>query len=63
MTGLTHRQTEILDIARAVMVEDLARRLEVSAQTISKDLNDLCDHRSRKRIHGGAGKAAPGKRT
>ena len=57
MTGLTHRQSEILNIARAfgrVMVEDLARRFEVSAQTIRKDLNDLCDHRSLTRIHGGA---------
>jgi len=34
------------------MVEDLARRFEVSAQTIRKDLNDLCDHRSLTRIHG-----------
>ena len=36
MAGLSHRQTEILNIARAsgrVMVEDLARRFEVSAQT------------------------------
>ena len=57
VTGLTHRQNEILNIARAfgrVMVEDLARRFEVSAQTIRKDLNDLCDHRSLTRIHGGA---------
>src|ERR1700675_1753928 len=57
MTGLTHRQSEILNIARAfgrVMVEDPARRFEVSAQTIRKDLNDLCDHRSLTRIHGGA---------
>jgi DeoR family glycerol-3-phosphate regulon repressor len=55
--GLSHRQTEILNIARAfgrVMVEDLARRFEVSAQTIRKDLNDLCDQRSLTRIHGGA---------
>src|SRR3978361_1145416 len=36
------------------MVEDLARRFEVSAQTIRKDLNDLVDHRSLTRIHGGA---------
>src|SRR5215217_2686095 len=36
------------------MVEDLARRFEVSAQTIRKDLNDLCDQRSLTRIHGGA---------
>src|SRR4030081_3221646 len=57
VTGLTHRQSEILNIARAfgrVTVEDLARRFEVSAQTIRKDLNDLCDHRSLTRIHGGA---------
>ena len=57
VAGLTHRQTEILNIARAsgrVMVEDLARRFEVSAQTIRKDLNDLCEHRLLTRIHGGA---------
>jgi DeoR family transcriptional regulator, glycerol-3-phosphate regulon repressor len=57
VTGLSHRQTEILNIARAtgrVMVDDLVRRFEVSAQTIRKDLNDLCDHRSMTRIHGGA---------
>ena len=57
MTGLTHRQAEILNIARAsgrVMVEELARRFEVSAQTIRKDLNDLCERRSLTRIHGGA---------
>src|ERR1700712_2149019 len=57
MAGLSNRQTEILNIARAsgrVIVEDLARRFEVSAQTIRKDLNDLCDQRSLTRIHGGA---------
>ena len=57
MAILSHRQTEILNIARAsgrVMVEDLARRFEVSAQTIRKDLNDLCEQRSLMRIHGGA---------
>jgi len=35
------------------MVEDLARRFEVSAADHSQDLNDLCDHRSLTRIHGG----------
>src|SRR5258708_11893782 len=35
------------------MVEDLARRFEVSAQTIRKDLNDLCEQRVLTRIHGG----------
>jgi DeoR family glycerol-3-phosphate regulon repressor len=57
VTGLSHRQTEIINLARAtgrVMVDDLVRRFEVSAQTIRKDLNDLCDHRSLTRIHGGA---------
>ena len=57
MAGLSHRQNEILNIARAsgrVLVEDLARRFEVSAQTIRKDLNDLCEQRALTRIHGGA---------
>ena len=57
VTGLTHRQSEILTIARSigrVTVEDLSRRFEVSAQTIRKDLNDLCDRRSMTRVHGGA---------
>src|SRR5919107_2523963 len=57
VAGLTHRQSEILNIARAfgrVMVEDLARRFEVSAQTIRKDLNELCERRSLTRVHGGA---------
>ena len=57
MPGLSHRQTEILNLARAsgrVMVEELARRFEVSAQTIRKDLNDLCEQRALTRIHGGA---------
>lgn len=57
MTALSHRQSEILNTARAqgrVMVDDLVRRFEVSAQTIRKDLNDLCDQRVLTRIHGGA---------
>ncbi len=57
MAVLSQRQTDILNIARAsgrVMVEELARRFEVSAQTIRKDLNDLCEQRALTRIHGGA---------
>ena len=57
VTELTPRQSDILNIARSsgrVTVEDLARRFEVSAQTIRKDLNDLCDRRSMTRVHGGA---------
>jgi DeoR family glycerol-3-phosphate regulon repressor len=57
MVELTNRQFDILNIARSsgrVTVEDLTRRFEVSAQTIRKDLNDLCDRRSLTRVHGGA---------
>ena len=42
---IPQRQTEILNIARTlgrVTVEDLSRRFEVAAQTIRKDLNELC---------------------
>lgn len=51
------RQSQILQLAKEigrVSVEDLAIRFEVSAQTIRKDLNDLCDRRFLSRIHGGA---------
>jgi DeoR family glycerol-3-phosphate regulon repressor len=54
---IPYRQSEILNIARSigrVTVDDLARRFDVSAQTIRKDLNDLCERRSLTRIHGGA---------
>ena len=57
MAGLSHRQTEILNIARAfgrVMVEDLAKRFEVSAQTIRKDLILLERQGLLRRVHGGA---------
>jgi DeoR family glycerol-3-phosphate regulon repressor len=37
-----------------VVVEDLARRFEVSPQTVRKDLNELCDKRVLQRVHGGA---------
>ncbi len=51
------RQAEIVTLARdhgRVMVDDLARRFDVSPQTVRKDLNDLCDRRVLMRIHGGA---------
>lgn len=57
MVDFTSRQSEIVDLARSsgrVTVEDLARRFEVSAQTIRKDLNELCDRRLLTRVHGGA---------
>ncbi len=57
MLDFTNRQSEIIDLARSsgrVTVEDLARRFEVSPQTIRKDLNELCDGRVLTRVHGGA---------
>jgi DeoR family transcriptional regulator, glycerol-3-phosphate regulon repressor len=57
MLDLTSRQSEIIALARTsgrVTVEDLARRFEVSSQTIRKDLNELCDRRVLSRVHGGA---------
>jgi len=54
---VTARQQTILALARAagrVAVDDLAIRFEVSAQTIRKDLNDLCDRGLLARSHGGA---------
>jgi DeoR family transcriptional regulator, glycerol-3-phosphate regulon repressor len=57
MLDFTSRQSEIIDLARSsgrVTVEDLARRFEVSPQTIRKDLNELCDRRVLSRVHGGA---------
>lgn len=57
METITSRQREIVTLARTqgrVNVEDLAARYEVSAQTIRKDLNLLCDQRILLRIHGGA---------
>lgn len=55
--GLTDRQKDILAIARVegrVMVDDLARRFDVTPQTIRRDLGELCDRRCLSRVHGGA---------
>ena len=54
---LIARHNAILEIARQsgrVTVEDLAKRFDVSPQTIRKDLNDLCERRLLARTHGGA---------
>lgn len=54
---LSPRQQEIIGIARLqgrVNVDDLAARLDVTQQTIRKDLNELCDRRLMTRVHGGA---------
>ena len=37
-----------------MLVDDLARRFDVTPQTIRKDLNDLCERRLLSRVHGGA---------
>lgn len=57
LSDLLPRQIEIISVARSlgrVGVEDLAKRFDVSPQTIRKDLNDLCDRNLLTRIHGGA---------
>lgn len=51
------RHKSILDIARRtgrVTVEDLVQQLDVTPQTIRKDLNELCDRTLMTRVHGGA---------
>ena len=53
----TFRQHDILEIARTegrVGVEDLARRFDVSVQTIRRDLGDLAAAGRLERVHGGA---------
>lgn len=57
MEILSERQNKILEIAREngrVDVEKLSHTFKVSAQTIRKDLNDLCDKQLLQRVHGGA---------
>ena len=54
---ITPRQEEILAAARTtgrVMVDDLAKELGVTVQTIRRDLGALCDAGNLDRIHGGA---------
>ncbi|WP_114287791.1 DeoR/GlpR family DNA-binding transcription regulator [Candidatus Halocynthiibacter alkanivorans] len=53
----TFRQPDILEIARSegkVTVEDLARRFDVTVQTIRRDLTELADAGRLERVHGGA---------
>ena len=57
MTPLPPRHLDILEIARRdgrVDVETLAERFNVTAQTIRKDLNELCEAERLQRVHGGA---------
>ena len=51
------RRVQILEAARdqgCVMVESLAAELSVSAHTIRRDINALCEEGKLRRIHGGA---------
>jgi DeoR family glycerol-3-phosphate regulon repressor len=55
--SLNDRQTDIVSLAKAegrVLVDALADRFGVTPQTIRKDLNDLCEAKLLRRIHGGA---------
>jgi len=57
MQDLTIRQRDILGVARTsghVKVDDMATRFDVTPQTIRKDLNELCDKKLLRRVHGGA---------
>lgn len=54
---LSFRHQSILDVAREigrVAVDNLAERLDVTPQTIRRDLNELCDQGLLTRVHGGA---------
>ncbi|WP_119166975.1 DeoR/GlpR family DNA-binding transcription regulator [Algihabitans albus] len=54
---LIERQNQILEIAKhsgRVSVEGLSAQFGVSAQTIRKDLNELCERGLLDRVHGGA---------
>ena len=54
---LVQRHAEIVGLARAqgrVLVDDLAAHFQVTAQTIRKDLNQICATGTLRRIHGGA---------
>ncbi|MBS0560720.1 MAG: DeoR/GlpR transcriptional regulator [Proteobacteria bacterium] len=56
-TGLSRRQTEIVNLLRTsgrVSVDELAARFDVSPQTIRRDLNELSEARAITRVHGGA---------
>ena len=57
---LSLRQQEILGMARQkgyLSTEELARILEVTTQTIRRDINLLCESGVMRRYHGGVGLA------
>lgn len=52
-----NRQSAILETAQArgrVMVDELADILRVSAHTVRRDINALCEQGKLRRLHGGA---------
>jgi len=56
--ALNTRQEEMLGLVRQrgfVSVEEFARHFEVTAQTIRRDINELCQGGLLRRYHGGAG--------
>ncbi len=58
MSASEERQARILDLTRHhgfVAIEDLAQRFAVTAQTIRRDINQLCGQALLRRYHGGAG--------
>lgn len=59
--ALNQRQRRILELVPRhgfVSIEALSKHFEVSAQTIRRDINDLCDRALLQRFHGGAGRAS-----
>lgn len=55
--NIEDRHAQIVEMAKSrgrVLVDDLVREFGVSAQTIRRDLNDICDQGLLKRSHGGA---------
>lgn len=58
LLALNQRQKRILELVPRqgfVSIEGLSRHFGVSAQTIRRDINELCDRALLQRFHGGAG--------
>ncbi len=56
-TEISIRQRSIMDFIRehgSVQVDDLSEHLQVTPQTIRRDLNELCELEMVQRVHGGA---------
>lgn len=59
--ALNQRQRRILELVPRqgfVSVDSLSKHFGVSAQTIRRDINELCDRALLQRFHGGAGRAS-----